>query len=337
MRYYEIVISPTTSSNTQFKPITISSQLNGKDNYGALDIFLDIFQMDYTNPASNGSIKLFGIDYATLKQDYTYATISISIGMTKGLPLVNTTIPPLQIVKGMITQAYGNWQGKNVTLDIVFVPYFFYATNPPTFNFYWKKGDTLQKAVIDTLNTAFKPTGYQPVITGGFSPALVYTQDVPSLPYSSLFAFSKQINKLSKQINTDSNYPGASIVSTAHGFLLTDGTIADNNSNVTNIKYTDIIGNLTWVNYGELQFKTTMRGDLSIGNYVNLPKGVPIINTLNSYAQIRNNIAYSGNWLINKIHHVGSFRKPDADSWVTVINVIAPVQLQAGFPRATFQ
>jgi len=158
-------------------------------------------------------------------------------------------------------------------------------------------------------------------IYGSLSSNLVYNQD-QAWQYDNITSFSKYINKKSKQIIKTTDYLGASIASTNQGFLITDGTAE---TNIINVKFTDIIGNLTWINVSTIQAKLVMRGDLNIMDKIVFPKGSPITNTPATFGQNRNNISFQGIFQILKIRHVGNSRQADANSWCTIVDCTIPV------------
>ena len=68
-----------------------------------------------------------------------------------------------------------------------------------------------------------------------------------------------------------------------------------------------------------------MRGDLDINDQVKLP---PSLVTSSSSAfqgltgnNPANNLAFTGPYQIQSIHHYGNFRQPDAASWSTVFEM----------------
>ena len=69
MRFYNITITPPLEDPTRFTAFTYSSQSGlGDDNYSSLRVDLDIFQNAYHQYASNGFIKVWGIDLKALGQ-----------------------------------------------------------------------------------------------------------------------------------------------------------------------------------------------------------------------------------------------------------------------------
>lgn len=319
MRYYEIQISPSSLSTTSFSPITFSTLTPLKtDNGSALSVDIDIFQTWYHQPAQNGYIKIKGVDFKDLNQsaNFNLARIKVSVGMSKGLPYAQPNQAGL-IIDGTILQCFGNWLGSEVSLDFVIGAATYNPKTDVNLSFNWKKGDTLQQAVTNSLKKAYPNIS----VNGSFSPNLVYTEDQWG-QYTNLLSFSKQINNFSKQIITSDGYLGASISNTASGFLLFDGTVES--TKTTKVNFTDIIGNLTWIDIATIQAKLIMRSDLNVGDNIVFPKGSPVLNVINNFSQYRNNISFDGTFQINQVRHVGSSRQADGNSWCTIVNAVIP-------------
>lgn len=332
MRFYYIKITPVRGI-----PLVFSTRIpagnspsSGTYNGAALQIDIDIFQSWYNQPSQNGYLRIYGVDFTDLNQSrnlnptvtgkkYEYAKIEIYVGMSSGLPYANPAQAKL-IINGSILQAFGNWQGNLISLDLIVTN----ATYDPNVNvnlsWEWEKNQTLESAVKGTLQKAYPDIP----IYGNYSSDLIYTETQP-YKYPNLSSFSQYINGVSKQIIKSGNYDGAQIASTATGFLLFDGTSPPQNTH--NIEYTDIIGNLTWIETFIVQVKLVMRGDLNIGDYITFPKSAPVVNAAAVSAQLRNNIAFQGKFIIDQIRHVGSSRQSNGDSWVTVVNCLIPGQI----------
>ena len=330
MRFYDITITPPLGDATRFAAFSYSSQSGlGSDNYSALRVDLDIFQNAYHQYASNGYVKVWGIDLKALGQisnlNPTISTdgknvqlcgIIIQIGMSKGLPYAN----PKQrgvVVQGAILQAFANWQGTEVCLDLVVVPGYVDPNALKNIPFNWKKGTELNDAVKLALTTAYPTIP----ISGSFSTGLVYTEDAPAQNFD-LLSLSAKVNQISRTIKKSPSYTGAIITSTAQGFFLTDSAITP--SATKQIAFTDVIGNLTWLGINTISAKVVMRGDLNIGDYISFQSGIPVLNVVNNNSQYRNKIAFNGTFFITKLHHVGSSRSPDGNAWVTIIEAIIP-------------
>jgi len=325
MRYYTITISPSSESKKTFTPITYTTlNANGSDNGSALMIDLDVYQNWYHQPSQNGYLKISGVSFTDLNAsaNFVNATITIAVGMSAGLPLANPNQKG-EVINGTVIQCFGNWQGTEVSLDFIIAGLAFAAPeNPSNFYFNWQQGQTLEQAVRNSLNIAY-PTLE---IFGSYSPNLVYTEDQAG-NYQNLSQFSDFVNQISKQINSDPNYLGASIGYNNQGFIISDGT---QEAKKTNINYTDIIGNLTWIDVSTIQAKLVMRSDLNVGQYISFPRSSPVINVVNSYSQNRNDISFQGVFMINRIRHVGNNRQSDANSWVTIIDCVIPASLPSG-------
>ena len=120
MRYYTIVITPNPLLGQTFEPITYTSIGFLGDNYSCLQVDLDIYQAASHTPAPLGSITIYGVSFDDINQTNYLpgALIQVFVGMTAGLPFANPDQIGL-IVKGTILQAFGNWQGNNVSLSLI--------------------------------------------------------------------------------------------------------------------------------------------------------------------------------------------------------------------------
>jgi len=330
MRYYKITITPPSGSSNSFAPIvfttknnTNSTALTGFDNGAALKVELDVFQNWFHQSSQNGFVRIYGVSFADLNQatnlnpiGTSFCGIQIEVGMSKGLPYANPSQAGL-IINGSILQAFGNWQGTEVSLDLVVGPSNYSPNEEVNLSFNWKKGTTLQQAVEQCIRNE---KSYQSIpINGSFSSDLVFTEDQPA-QYVNLAQLSKYVNDISKKIIQKDTYLGASIAATSAGFLLYDGTTST--AKTKTIEFTDIVGNLTWIGTYILQAKLIMRSDLNIGDKIIFPKQVPVINTAAGYSPLRSKIAFQGSFTINQVHHVGSSRQATGDDWVTIVDCI---------------
>ena len=319
MRYYEIIVSPGTQSKTSFTPFVYSTLTPLRtDNGSALSVELDIFETWYHQPAQLGYVKIRGVDFKNLNQsaNFNMARIQIYVGMSKGLPYANQSQAGL-IIDGTILQCFGNWLGTEVSLDFVVGQATYNPKIDVNLSFSWKKDDTLESAVKNCLKKAYPSTP----IYGGYSSNLIFTEDQPA-QYQNLSQLSKYVNDISKQVIKDPTYIGASIASTSNGFLLFDGTVPSNRSR--SIQFTDIVGNLTWIDIATIQAKLIMRSDLTVGDTITFPRGTPVLNVVNNFSQYRNDISFQGKFTITSIRHVGSSRQADGNSWCTIVNAVIP-------------
>ena len=262
MRYYKIVIYPVNGG----PPVIFTSLTNsGGYNGAALELSVDIYQYKYATPAGMPFIQLKGISYEVISQisNFNGATIQISLGMSAGLPLANPQEAAL-IVNGTIYQAFANWQGNQISLDIVSVYAIGSPLNPVNLSGTWPKNQTMQSWVEQMLTQAYPKIN----ISGSFNSDLVYTEDA-YIYAQDLDQFSSKIEALSHQIIKDPTYFGAQIALTAGGFYLFDGS--NTSQTPLEITYYDIIGNLTWIDSITIQAKLVMRGDLFVGQLIHFP------------------------------------------------------------------
>jgi hypothetical protein len=317
MRYYKIIITPPANATpgVSFTPITYTSVGALGDNYSALQVDLDIYQAAAHTPAPLGSITLYGVSFDNINQSIYLpgALIQVFVGMTAGLPFANPDQIGL-IVEGTILQAFGNFQGNNVSLSLIITGGAVDPTESINLPLIWRKGDTLTKAVTEALQTGYIGSK----VTGSFSQDLVAVQDETAI-YTNLKTLAVWVNSASKAINSSAKYSGASIVNTSSGFQLYD-SLSPQVGN-TLINYVDLIGNITWLNVATISAKVVMRADLEVGKYVSFPALAPVVNTA-IFNQYRNKLAFDGIFLITRLRHQGSSRQANADSWVTIIEAI---------------
>jgi hypothetical protein len=330
MRFYDITITPPLEEPKRFNAFSFSSQSGfGLDNYSCLKVDLDIYQNAYHQYASNGYVRVFGINLKDLGQIGNYnpvitpdgkkiqlCGIIIQVGMSKGLPYANPRQRGI-ILQGSILQAFANWQGTEVTLDLVIVPGYVDSNSLRNIPLTLKKDQELTVAVKQALRTAYPTTN----INGSFSDGLKYTEDTQAQNFD-LLTLSSTVNQISKSIKKDPTYTGAVITSNAEGFFLTDSAITP--TATRQIAFTDVIGNLTWLGINTIQAKVVMRGDLNIGDYISFESGIPVLNIVNNSSQYRNKISFNGVFFITKLHHTGSSRQADGNAWVTIIEAIIP-------------
>lgn len=312
MRFYNIVI---TDSGGAVKRQYTSLNADGSFNGQALRVTLDIPQSNFAQPAGLAMVRIYGVAFTDLNStaDMVGMNVTISAGMSKGLPLANPKQQGL-IARGYIFQAFGNWQGAEVSLDLIIAPAIGNATEEANITLDWKNGTPLTGAVTNALQAAFPSI---PVV-GQFSDAVTAPQDTPHLS-SSMGDFAQKVNEFSNARAISADYLGANIAMQGDKFYLYDGTSTIAQPTV-NINFTDLIGNATWIEYNVMQFKAVMRGDLSPGGIVTLPKGTNAINSQNTFTQFRQNLSFQNSFMVSMIRHLGDNRGRGADSWVTVVN-----------------
>lgn len=286
-----------------------SFNTDGSTNGAALRVELDVPIYTYGEPAGQAHIKISGVDYGDIQSssDLNDADITVYGGMAAGLPLANPQQAGI-LVKGSVWQAYGNWLGHDVSLELFIV-----ARKPDSnLSFTWSQGTSLESAVRQVLKIAYPSA----TVTGGYDASLVYTEDQP-FAYSNLQQFARFVLDTSKTIITSADYRGAQIVQTATGFALFDGT---SQPKAKPISYLDLVGNATWLEPGLMQFMCPMRADLIPGDVVTMPVGSNQVQTASGLARARQQTAFQGDFQISRIRHLGDSRQLSAESWVTVVD-----------------
>jgi len=314
MRYYDIRIFDETTG-AQLRQFT--SFVSGKTLPGALNVEIDAPVVSLDVIAGAAMLKIWGVSVEDIGSGFNFNNrlIQVRAGMQAGLPLANPKQSGL-IFSGYIYQAFGNWQGTNMTLDFVVHPGTGTQTAPKNLTFFWPKGGLLSSAIQQTLSVAF-PILAAPKIN--ISADLVTSQDQAGY-YDDVGQFAQKMREFSLAIKKTSGYLGVSIIKQDTQFVVDDGTVSS--TNVLEISALDFIGQPTWLNAVELQIKCVMRADVFVSQIVKLPQ-ILGFNQKRSTSFVRNDLTFTGQFQITAIRHVGNFRQADANSWVTVLNLVA--------------
>ena len=333
MRYYKIEITEQDGSpiiGVQGQPIgpfTSLMQYGKTTNLAALNVYLDLPVATYDSPIStSGLVKIWGLPLAYISQasNLNGKRIVVYGGMSPGLPLADPSQQGI-LVTATIQQAFGNWQGTNQTLDMYIRPSEGGPLAPRNIIFDWKKDTPMAQAIQNALTTAFKKEGYK--VNVNISPNLIAYENMPAA-YGSVKIFAENMRPLSKNILTNNLYPGVQIMFQDGTFYVYDvdkkGT---SNINPTEIKFTDYIGQPTWIQPGSISFKTVMRADIAVGDYVKLPEQSTFYQLTNvgSQSQERRRSAFNGVYYIKSVRHLGEFRQRGGDNWCTVFEA-APTE-----------
>lgn len=340
MRYYRIVI--TSASGDVISPpgfagllggATYTSFVNNQTLPEAWDIELDIPVIDAATSQGFANARVWGISNQEIGQanNLNGKNIAIYGGMQKGLPLANPAQSGL-LVQGNIFQCFGNNIGVDRTLDFVIQPGTATASapggtgslkTPKNIVLLWKAGQTLATALATALSTAFPGVQQQISISANL---VRQADDVHVVPTLELLA--QYCRQASFDIVKTSGYAGVSITYSGNTISVSDGTSGTAVAGTTQIAFQDLIGQPTWIEAPNIQLKTVMRADLAVGNQIMLPP-TQIINTQQaSSALVNQQVSFQGGFSIVSLRHVGHFRQPSADAWVTVIEA-APNQVAA--------
>jgi hypothetical protein len=185
----------------------------------------------------------------------------------------------------------------------------------------WQGGQPLGPALKQCLQTGFP--GFM-VPDPQISANIIRPQgDTPSGFYDTLEQLSQVVKRVSKSIVQTPGYAGVRISLSGTTINVFDGTQQGGMSpKVTEIAFEDLIGQPTWIESPAIQIKTVMRADLDLRSQIKLPPTL-VVNTQQANSQILNQRAnFQGTFNIVSVRHVGNFRQPTADAWMSVIEAI---------------
>ena len=334
MRYYSILLF--NSYGTQYKSYN-SQNKDGTPIMEALNVELDLQVVDYSVATNSSFVRIWGIPIQDIGQaaQLTGDSIQVWAGFQKGLPLAKYNQAGL-IASGRVVQAFANWVGTDMTLDMIITSDFGTKYTPSNIVVNWQQGQTLTQALKQTLQLAY--AGYQVDIN--ISSNLMLPTTVTHC-CANLNQLAQFVNSISYDIMGNS-YTGISITMTSNKISIWD----DNNISITQpsvaINFTDLMGQPTWIRPGTLQITCPMRADISLNSHISLPS-TPIITTLGSLnavitGGIMQSSVFQGQSLrVTGIRHTGNFRSPDAHAWVTVIDASLTSQENVYTPLTQYQ
>lgn len=314
MRYYQIEVT-----DQQGKPFRTWSSHNpdGSNNPGALNIELDAVVSTFADPMGDTgtALRIWGIPWADISKsaDFNGMTISVTGGMSKGLPLANPKQAGL-LVAGKIIQAYGNWIGTAMVLNLVIFPDTGTAASPANLVLPWRKGVALGTAIQAMLSTAFPGKQIQ---IGSLRGDLVLDHDQIGV-FQTMTQFARWARQFSVGLIPDKNYRGVEVLFANNVFTVFDAPTA---TNPTAISFLDLIGQPTWLNPFQIQVITTMRADIGVSDFVTLPPGPQTI-LPQSVGLVKDRSAFDGTFQVNRVRHAGNFRQSDGAAWITALDLI---------------
>lgn len=316
MRAYLIRITAPGDPNnvlalyTSFKP-------DGTINGAALQVEFDIPVYSYAEPTGGATVKISGVNYSDIRaaSNLNNADITIYGGMAKGLPLANPAQAGI-LLRGTIFQCWGNWQGRDTSLEMIVYASAGSQDAPVNLAGVWRQGDTMEAAIRQALGIAYPGVP----VSGGLSSSLVYPQDQP-YAYQNLQQMNKQLADMSHGIIPAASYQGVQIWRQGAGFFITDGTVTQKSKPIS---FLDLIGQPTWLDPGTMQFRTVLRADVNGGDTVQMPVGSPLINTAGAspspLTQDKYVTAFNGSFSVRNIRHLGNSRQSSAESWISVFD-----------------
>ncbi len=354
MRYYDIRITKPSGElvrSASFARLgltntTFTSVINGRNLPGALAVEINVPAAHYHAFEGGSYVRIWGLSIRELSQsnDLSNCRIVVKAGMSRGLPLAKPQQSGI-IAQGKIFQAFGNWVGTDQSLDLQMLP----ADTgtqaaPKNYSFVWQANTPLREAIETTLAAAMP--GQRPTIA-------ISDQLKMAAPQWGIFGMLQDFAKAISQLTTQSQfngirqlsgatYQGVKIIVKDNRVLVYDGTV-DYSANTyvrpKAIAFEDMIGQPTWISPTEVNFKTVMRADVSVGDYVRLsPQLTPPYVLTSPGAAIpgapsRNDLTFRGTFKVTRMQHFGHSRQPDAASWCTSFNaafIQAPSSSSAG-------
>ena len=329
MRFYSITITdpnsgkivvPSAFASLNLGGASYTSFANNQTFTAALDVEIDAFVTDFDTPSSDAGayVRIWGVSLQEIQQSANLNNFNISVsgGFQKGLPLANPAQSGV-LFTGFIQQCIGNWIGTAMTLDLIVLPGSNpQASNPMNISFNWPQGTPFSDAIKQCLNTAFP--GY--TVNVAVSPNLVNPQGDQHDIKSDMQSFCNYINGLTQPI-IGGKYAGVKITQSGKTINVTD--LTQSSGTPTTVLFQDLIGQPTWIDVATIQFKCPMRADIKWGSQIKMdPKGVIATTTPVSQSQTRDKSVFQGNFTVIQMRHVGHFRSPSPDAWVTVFDAV---------------
>lgn len=329
MRFYDIQISGqssqgaavgSTNGSTNFRYTSHPKGTGSPPDPGALQVEMDLFQLAYGQAGANSWVKIWGVPIETVAQgsNLNFKNILIRGGMGKGLPLANPRQAGL-LVAGQITQAFGNWIGTDMSLDLVIIPGYGQEGKPQeprNMTLQWRKNTPLKEALDQVLQFGYPNLKRD-----------IQISDKLKLPndeigfYATTDQLAQYIKNISRKIIGAGDYPGVDIVVQGDTVYVRDGTVQQNLKEISPL---DLIGQPTWIGPLTVQVTMVMRGDLRVNEYIKLPPGLLTTraSSFSSLSPLKGKNSFQGKFMISKIRHVGNFKQPDGRAWSTIVDAL---------------
>lgn len=336
MRYYKLTLTgpngqplnlPSLAGSGQGDGVVSSLNSDGTTNPGALNIEIDVtqYQGHLAGGDSRSYVRIWGLALADIARSYSYAggksKIKIEAGMAKGYPLAD---PGQQgtLVQGSIMQAFGNWMGTDMTLDLILGPDASTPTAPSDFSFHQDKDGSLASLVEGVLKKNYPDRKL----------SITISQDRKAP--ADLDGSYQTLTQFAQWLYTHTQTPGKD-----DGVILADDgttiTVTENpnsskatagtTANAKQIKFQDLLGQVTWYAPQQVSAKLVMRGDLVPLQLVTFPKGLISTVTAQSMPAFggtnreQDSLGFAGTYRVIQMQHWGNYRQPDAMAWNTTI------------------
>lgn len=294
---------------------------NGIYDPAALQIEFDVLAGPAGGtPMGASSITVRGVPLSDITQAYQFAgmTLELKAGMkAPGLPLIKPNQAGT-ILKGMIYQSFGNWEGTDQRIDFVVIPSGYTLDNPGNFVLNWTVGTPLTDALNTTFSIAYPGV---PVDNNTIAPLTIAHDEVHVC--GTLEELAKMVGDVSE------NYTAERVE-----IAVQDGRIIvyDRFYSPPKIQldFNDLVGQPTWLSINTIQMQAVMRSDLGMGSIVTMPKGLQnapgfVTATPNSsvFGTAKSKPTFDGDFIVNATRHIGNLRAADGRQWATIFNCVA--------------
>lgn len=318
MRYYSITITSSEGEN-----ITWTSHPGGVYSSSALNVIFDIPVVSFVSPTGSAVITIEGVPITDLRHynNFTNYSIEVYAGMKEGLPLSANQPPPALIFKGTVVHGFGNWVGTQMSLNLFISASKFDYSNPGNFTLIWSKGQTLQDTLTQCFNVAY---GENFPKVFNINQNIVLNHDEYGI-YFSLSQLAQAINDMTRGLFFGPDYPGIHITIQNGVIIVWDDS---QTTPTVELKYTDLIGQPAWVGSDTLYVMTVLKSNITVGNKIKLPKGIPniagFVTTVPSFQNSYQNydLTFQGDFTVIEVRHVGNFRSDSGEEWASVIKCI---------------
>lgn len=326
MRYYRIEIADENGNSIADGDGNPIGPWDTTDNpSGALNVVFDAQTLGQDLNYSGTTVSIYGLPLSFLSQSVNLlkAQFTMYAGFQAGLPLANPAQSGM-IIQGVTYKAYGNWEGINQTLNLIVdqSAAFVLDGRPVSLIMSGKKGELLSDVLARSLNTSLNSGVSEEKkreISVNISDAFVLHEDWNS-PYKNIFSLSQFLKRLFPDGLTSEQYSGIQLVCQKGRIDIFDGTHA--NEPIPILAH-ELIGQPTWVERLRVSFKTPMRADLQVGDIITLPLDVLSVLAVNNslWRLNKNTVNFTGTFQILSMRHIGEYRNPSGDAWVTTFEV----------------
>jgi hypothetical protein len=175
----------------------------------------------------------------------------------------------------------------------------------------------LSSAITQTLGTAFPGMGLNVAI----SPLLKLAYQDAGV-YQNIQQYATYLYKLSRSILGTQNYWGVHTSALNNTVYLSDRTQPTGSTTIT---AQDLVGQPTWIDLINVEIHCVMRADIKPYSTVTIPAGTLMVSTgaailpYSSNQQRTTVTLEAKTFFVYEIQHVGDFRNPDGNYWITII------------------